>query len=550
MIRLALWVFLLSLCGVASAEPAMSEFYTPIAPKVVDSTYVPKSLLFFTVTSDLNGDGNQDLILLGADYPVKGASSYKPQPGRVFWGDGKGGFTLASLSQFPVASLNTVHPRKVLFSDLNGDGRPDMFIASHGWDTNPFPGEQNLLFLSQPDGSWRDATANLPQLNDFSHSAAIGDVNGDGRLDIFVGNGYGGQLGILPYMLLNQGDGQFMMDRNGLPVGSGQGLELKSGHQFPGATIADLDGDGFPELIITADDSESFNKIKQTTIYWNHAGKFSDTDKTLLPSNAMFAGSHIDLDAQAIDINGDGRMDIVLVGTQGKPFYDGWFVQILINQGNHTFFDETATRLSPGAMSGGTIGTETSTPWAPWVRFIDFNGDGFMDFTLDVTTAGYIVSQSQPLVWVNDGTGHFTTLNVGDFVSPGSEWMLGNTHLMATQNGYSFINPQSYSGSGGLVVIGLLASKPYRITPSSTSRPVSVADCLFNWGATTHSDLFTGAVERGVLGEYTYRHYAGTNAYLGVSGRDNHFYYLGPASNFEIYDLGGEAPWLVTSGCR
>jgi hypothetical protein len=63
---------------------------------------------------------------------------------------------------FPVDSFKMVDPRKVLFGDFNGDGRLDMFIACHGWDTNPYPGEQNRLYLSEPGGGWRDATATLP----------------------------------------------------------------------------------------------------------------------------------------------------------------------------------------------------------------------------------------------------------------------------------------------------------------------------------------------------------------------------------------------------
>ena len=91
---------------------------------------------------------------------------------------------------FPVDTLLTVHPRKVLFADFNADGRPDMFISSDGWDVDPFPGEQNRLYLSRPEGGWRDATANLPRISDHSHTSAVGDISGRGLIDIFVGNGY------------------------------------------------------------------------------------------------------------------------------------------------------------------------------------------------------------------------------------------------------------------------------------------------------------------------------------------------------------------------
>ena len=58
-----------------------------------------------------------------------------------------------------------------------------MFLPLGGWDADPFPGEQNRLYLSRPGGGWRDATSELPQLSDFTHSAATGDIRGLGTPD-------------------------------------------------------------------------------------------------------------------------------------------------------------------------------------------------------------------------------------------------------------------------------------------------------------------------------------------------------------------------------
>jgi hypothetical protein len=68
---------------------------------------------------------------------------------------------------------------------------------------------------------------------------------------------------------------------------------------------------------------------------------------------------------------------------------------------------------------------------------------------------------SQPLIWLNDGSGRFTTLKASDFVAAGREWQIGNGHLARTRNGYSFITTQLYSGSGGLRLTGLLATRPF-----------------------------------------------------------------------------------------
>ena len=91
------------------------------------------------------------------------AENHRPQPGRVFLGDGDGdgGLRRAPAELFPVDTLNTVGPRKVVFGDLNVDGVPDMFIAEESLDREPFPGEQNRLSSNHQ----RLEAESLPPLN-------------------------------------------------------------------------------------------------------------------------------------------------------------------------------------------------------------------------------------------------------------------------------------------------------------------------------------------------------------------------------------------------
>ena len=56
------------------------------------------------------------------------------------------------------------------------------------------------------------------------------------------------------------------------------------------------------------------------------------------------------------------------MGTQGRPFYDGWFVQLLMNRGDRRFVDETSRRLQPHERFGGIVGEGTGAPWAQWVE--------------------------------------------------------------------------------------------------------------------------------------------------------------------------------------
>ena len=446
---------------IEAPSPSLHPYYEQMPANSIDPGYRP--LAIFAVSADLDGDGNGDLILLGTDAPgVSPSSSNTPKPGRVYMGDGDGGFTPAPSDLFPTDTLNTVSPRNVRFGDLNGDGSPDMFVAAHGWDVDPFPGEQNRLYLSRPGGGWRDATDELPQLSDFSHSAAIGDIRGRGVIDIIVGNGYYGQHGVLPYALLNNGDGSFLLDRTILPVGHGETMDILRAHNFPATILTDLDGDRLPELIVTADRSSPDHRNHNSSVLWNRSGAFNEQDKTVLPTPAPFVDTHIDLDAAALDADGDGLLDLIVVGTQGNPFYDGWFVQLLMNRGDRRFVDETSVRLEPHEWFGGTVGEETYTPWAQWVEVLDFDGDGSSDFAVQAHPTSGHLPQSQPLIWLNDGAGQFDALNVHDFVQPGEEWQVSRALLMKTRHGYSFVTPQSYPGSGGLIVTGLLATSPYR----------------------------------------------------------------------------------------
>ena len=443
-----------------SPSPSLEPYYTPLPVEVIDPSYRPQANI--SEPADLDGDGNEDFVLLGLTSPIDGvtAENYRPQPGRVFLGDGDGGFRRAPAELFPVDTLYTVHPRNAPFDDLNGDGRPDMFVADHGWDAEPFPGWQNRLYLSRPGGGWRDATSELPQLSDFSHSAAIGDIRGLGTPDIFVGNIGGPQPAVLPYVLLNNGDETFALDRSNLP---NETLDFEArGLVFTGSVLTDLDGDGLPELIALGEGHEGRPGIEAVSfVFWNRAVAFSEQHKTPLPSPAAFAHGHIGLDAAGLDADGDGLLDLVVVGTQSDPFYDGWFVQLLMNRGGGTFADETSVRLQPHEQSSGNAGVAKDAPWARWVDVLDFNGDGTADFVM--TTVGELNSRpNQPLVWLNDGSGRFAALKVHDFVRPGDEWILNEARLVRTRHGYSYINLQSYPGSGGLVLRGWLASRPYR----------------------------------------------------------------------------------------
>jgi hypothetical protein len=445
---------------VAQSTPALASYFTVLPARFIDPDYKPAALSAVMATPDLNLDGHADLIVIGSQPPALNLPTITAQPGRVYFGDGLGGFTIPPAGVFPTDTFAAVAPRTMLVEDYNRDGKKDLFVATHGYDASPYPGEPNRLYLSDGD-RWRDASTELPTaaLNDFTHGGAAGDLSGRGITDIIASNGY--IQSNLAYTLVNNGSGRFSMTRANLPVGAGETMDTVTSHRFGGVALADFNGDSLPDLVVFADGSNNNLQNRRTVILWNRSGVFVESDKTVLPAPAGFGENQVALDAQSLDVNGDHLPDLVIVGTQGQPtYYGGRFVQVLINRGGKQFADESSTRI-PEEESRFRAEARNVASWPRVANVLDFNNDSLPDFSVSYVHNGGTMSPELPLVWINDGSGRFIALKVKDFVPAGSESRLGNFHLMPTQHGYSVITPRYDAASGGFRVSGMLASRRY-----------------------------------------------------------------------------------------
>lgn len=329
-------------------------------------------------TADLTGDGRDELLVYTSfDY----LDQQDPSPYVVF-GQRDGEFQVITDDLFPNGAPEAVINRNLEIADFNGDGFPDLFLDNHGTEAyQPFPGEQNRLYLSDGNGQWFDATdSHLPAIRDFSHGSTVGNIDSDPEPEIIVINLGGGETG---YSGLN-----YLLDQNENGVyeevadfrsnfGDTFPVELQAiGSPFF-SSFVDLTGNGVMDFFggpVTMPDTGNLGYGYMTLINDGN-GSFTVADPDTLPKPRAFPNYDPPVGVpEAIltgDIDSDGDKDIFAYDRYG-PFL-GSFFSVYVNQGDGTFTEETEARL-PGQDFGPTRAD------IPQAQLADINNDGHLDF--------------------------------------------------------------------------------------------------------------------------------------------------------------------------
>ncbi|PZX61260.1 VCBS repeat protein [Algoriphagus ratkowskyi] len=232
---------------------------------------------------DLNGDGNSEVFIGGS----------KGQAGKIMSFE-NGGWK----DYYGYRSSNEFTDAVAIFEDFNGDGLQDLFVGSGGYHDYLGSDEslQDRLYLNDGAGKMT-LQANFPAYKFSTGTAQAFDVDGDGKLDLFVGaRMIPGRYPMIPEskVLINDGKGNFSdQSKTYLPNEGKLGLITSS-------ELMDLNSDGKLDLILAGE-------------YMSITALINTGDALIDQSDSYF-GSTLSgwwNTLSKADLDGDGDMDLI-----------------------------------------------------------------------------------------------------------------------------------------------------------------------------------------------------------------------------------------------
>jgi gliding motility-associated-like protein len=237
------------------------------------------------------------------------------------------------------AQITTVaNPYDIISADFDGDGKPDLL-------TDNASNTLNIHQNTSSSGVISFGARMILTSNSGTRYMAVGDVDGDGKLDIAVPNLTSNNVSIFR----NNGIGSIGFDPK---------VDFTTGLGPACATFADLDADGRLELIVGNYNEDKISIFRNTTV---------GTTISFDPKVDITVGTS-PISISATDIDGDGKLDLVISASDAAT---GNKISILRNIGSGTISFESAFVLSTGA---GSI---------PWISTTgDIDGDGKPDIVV------------------------------------------------------------------------------------------------------------------------------------------------------------------------
>ena len=400
------------------------EFSSKPGPKY-DQTDGYTGMVYYGNFGDVTGDGKPDMVISGWTVDTGNASGriflleLDPQNGitNVEWTDNEG----------------TAAP---WVEDFDGDGIAE--IMSIGFYDFPVAPAPTIYF----DGGLENGVSVGPAID--SHESSVVDYDGDGDLDV-VAISYNSVNGLIS-LFRNNGNG---FDHEYLPTDQSSYFASGSSIEY-----ADLDGDGLGEFIVgdfAGDGGIAILKLNEDGTFLNssewrnvleirpyfESEDFDGIDSIFTSDNPNASDEQIakarshDIVLKAIDVDGDGDLDVLnstAVWNNTTPF---GVIQFLINDGVGNFTDETDQRLFNYSLTASASHD---------LVFKDMNNDGFFDILIPENGASTVTYENAQeklslgmlsegnTILINDGTGHFLNIMFGPFSQAGTYKAAGESY--------------------------------------------------------------------------------------------------------------------------
>ncbi|WP_256012193.1 YDG domain-containing protein [Desertivirga xinjiangensis] len=249
-------------------------------------------------------------------------------------------FVMASGNSFPATSYGFVNGSEVAIIDLNGDGKPDI-ASANATGANGVGGYLNA-FTNNTSSAISFSAANTFSSGDNPTSAAYADFNGDGKMDFVLANNSGGSVSV------------FENNTSGATISFKAQLNLNLGTIPEVARVADLDGDGKIDIVVTTPWDNSVSIFKNTSSGGVTSFAAKETYSTGSCTNVAVA-----------DFDNDGKIDMAVLRNDPSR-------RILLIKNNST----------PGSFSFSSSSQAIDILYPRNIAVADFNTDGKTDIAI------------------------------------------------------------------------------------------------------------------------------------------------------------------------